>query len=121
MSESPPVPRLSEWLGSRTPPPPDPFQRWLAFAEADGAGRADEEGLTELGHAAMDRALSRPGRVRESAFELLAAGAYYTYACEFATEGGDVAAKLTQLTEELGTRFPQAYLPAEETESDGRP
>ena len=37
----------------------------------------------------LDEALARPGRVRESAFALLAADALLTYACEAAVESDD--------------------------------
>ena len=46
-------------------------------------------GLREL-----DRARTAPGRVRESAFHLLAADALLTYACEAALETGDPEAEL---------------------------
>jgi hypothetical protein len=42
-------------------------------------------------------ALSKPGRVREAAFDLLTADALLTYACEAALEGEDPAAALARL------------------------
>ena len=54
------------------------------------AGEGDDativEALLEAGASSLVRARSRPGRVRETAFELLVADALLTYACEAALE-----------------------------------
>ena len=74
------------FLASRTPPPPEALgARIAAGARGGEATRA----LTEqaLGELARSRALA--GRVRESAWHLLAADALLTYACEAALDGSD--------------------------------
>lgn len=48
--------------------------------------------------------MARPGRVRESAFELLVADALVTYACEAALESDDAVKALGRLTEVGRTR-----------------
>ncbi len=52
------------------------------------------ERITRLARTALDAARAQPGRVRESAFHLLAADALVTYACEAALEEGDPPAAL---------------------------
>ena len=52
------------------------------------------ERITRLGLAALDQARGRPGRIRDTAFQLLAADALVTYACEAALEEGDPLAAL---------------------------
>lgn len=98
-------PRLRVWLEGRRPRPPEDLStRLLDRLEASstaGAGRAvggglgadgpgtDEgtvQGLLEAARSALRSAVSRPGRVRETAFELLLADALVTYACEAALE-----------------------------------
>lgn len=98
-------PRLRVWLEGRSPRPPEDLstrllERLEASSTAD-AGRAGEgglgvdgpemdegtvEGLLEAARSALTSAVSRPGRVRETAFELLVADALVTYACEAALE-----------------------------------
>lgn len=75
---------VRSWLVRRAPEPPEPLARWLEEVELSGGdvGEALTEGaLVELG-----RARAAPGRVRTSAFHLLAADALVTYACEAALE-----------------------------------
>lgn len=65
-------------------------------------GLGDESPLAELlqgSCARLDRARARPGRVRESAFELLVADALITYACEAALESEDPTTALGSLFE----------------------
>jgi hypothetical protein len=74
------------FLASRTPPPPEALKAWLvAGARGGEAARV----LTDqaLGELAGSRAVA--GRVRESAWHLLAADALLTYACEAALDGSD--------------------------------
>lgn len=76
------------WLEARKPRPPCDLGARL---RADMTGFGEESDLAErlLGTAAaaLDAALRQPGRVRAAAFELLAADALVTYACEAALEG----------------------------------
>jgi hypothetical protein len=93
------VSSLSDWLDRRRPRPPVELERALLDAD-DGAGdggRDPTEALAERARGRLGRALGRPGRVRESAFELLAADALLTYACEAALEAPDPDAALTGL------------------------
>lgn len=76
-------------------------------AGADAAPAAAEtpaepalhERLMRAGLAALERAAARPGRVRESAFHLLAADALLTYACEAALESADPESALLRTLE----------------------
>lgn len=73
------------WLARRTPPPPRDLVPWLEGPDADGV----LETLLLRARRALAAALAAPGRVRESAFHLLAADALFTYACEAALEDAD--------------------------------
>lgn len=89
---------VSAWLSDRRPPAPQGLRRAVegALAGADD----DRALLATLDVAARDRldeARRRPGRVRESAFALLAADALVTYACEAALELEDPEAALEML------------------------
>jgi len=90
------------FLGRRVPPPPEALDRVLAERELDGM--APLEGLLREGLAELDRARRAPGRVRESAFHLLAADALLTYACEAALEADDPDACLSELVARAGER-----------------
>lgn len=75
---------------------PAEFQPWLAVDEgADGApqhedgDRAPASSLELRGFEALRRAVSTPGRNRNSAFHLLAADAYLTWAAEASLEESD--------------------------------
>lgn len=76
------------WLRDRRPEAPDDLAARVLerVREAgDGSGeRADV--LLAAARVSLREALDRPGRVRASAFELLAADAFATYACEAALE-----------------------------------
>jgi hypothetical protein len=96
---------LQAWLAGRTPRPPDA----LALSVPDGPGSVAEQ-LTDAGVAALERALGEVGE-RRGAFELLAADALLTYACERAAgprpEGGeapDPEAELLRILELLERR-----------------
>jgi hypothetical protein len=90
--------RLGGWLEGRRPPPPMALGAWLGNVELAGA---EYEQLAEVGVAALARARSRPGRVRESAFDLLAADALISYACEAALEDEDPTAALGAILERV--------------------
>lgn len=85
------------FLAARAPTPPEALGRWLEGAALDGVEPL--EGLTRAGLDALDSARATPGRVRNSAFHLLAADALLTYACEAALEEEDPARALTRLVE----------------------
>jgi hypothetical protein len=98
---------LVAWLQSRTPAPPTELRAAVDRAigaapgadDSAGGAAVDAEAATEaMSTVAMldratrlclDEALARPGRVRESAFALLAADALLTYACEAALDSDD--------------------------------
>ena len=79
------------FLALRRPPAPGALQRWLAEGPLDGEPL---EGLTRRGVAELERARSAPGRVRASAYHLLAADALLTYACEAALDAADPSAAM---------------------------
>lgn len=95
--------RLEDWLAERRPPSSVPLARWTSRAPSD-ADLPPVRALTSLGREALDAALARPGRVRESAFELLGADALITYACEAALEGDDPEASLTWILRSASAR-----------------
>jgi hypothetical protein len=87
--------QVRSWLGQRMPPPPDPLTRWLDGVDMSGDSVLDallHGGLLELG-----RARAEPGRVRRSAFHLLAADALITYGCEAALERDAPAVELRRI------------------------
>jgi hypothetical protein len=72
------------WLSSRRPAPPTALAVWLGRHEPQGLPTPGL--LAAAGLEALARVKARPGRVRESAFELLGADALLTYACEAALD-----------------------------------
>jgi len=89
---------LRAWLAGRTPAPPDAFR--LPLAEAEGDPR---ERLTDAAVAALDRALAGTGE-RGGAYDLLAADALLTYACEHAASALDPEAELLRILARIGRR-----------------
>ena len=83
------------FLATRTPPAPPPLAAWLQKLPLDGDEMS--AGLLRAGLAELDASRSTPGRVRASAFHLLAADALLTYACEAALEAGDTRAALSDI------------------------
>lgn len=83
--------RLGTWLDTRRPAVPEGLKEWLAV-NADLPLSA--EALTDLGIAALDRAEVSQRLDRHAAFQLLAADAFLTYACEAAVDEPDVASRL---------------------------
>jgi len=96
---------MEGWLGQRVPDVPDAFlPHLLRFG---GARTSSPRCLEDAGAEALARALARPGRNRESAFDLLAGDALLTYACEAQAAGeGDVGEELAAFIQRLGARFP---------------
>ena len=82
---------LDAWLEARRPPVPDALKDWLAV---DGDLPLSVAGLAELGIAALDRADVTRRLDRHAAFQLLAADAFLTYACEAATDEADAGSRL---------------------------
>lgn len=76
------------FLALRTPSPPTALGGWLAAGTLEGHAA---EGLVRQGLRELARARRSPGKVRSSAWHLLAADALLTYACEAAMESGDPA------------------------------
>ena len=82
---------LGEWLDARRPAVPDGLKGWL---EVDGNPDHSVAALTHLGIAALDRAEVSQRLDRHAAFQLLAADAFLTYACEAAVDEPAVASQL---------------------------
>lgn len=80
-----------DWLDARRPAVPDGLREWLAVEGEVPLSVAD---LADLGIAALDRAEVARRLDRHAAFELLAADAFVTYACEAAVDEPDVASEL---------------------------
>ncbi len=79
---------IEHWLARRRPEPPDELADALreSLREVGKVEGATEDALGEAGLWRLEEARMRLGRVRESAFHLLAADALITYACEAALE-----------------------------------
>jgi hypothetical protein len=93
---------LELWLQERTPKIPEAFRPGL---EVDPSETADVEGLLSRGLDSLDQALGLPGRNRDTAFHLLAADAFITYACEAATGGGNVLGDLEGVLDGIGAHY----------------
>ena len=99
---------LERWLLGRVPLLPTPFLPHLLGGEegllqSEGCSVASD--LATRGTVALGLALERPGRVREAAFQLLAADAFFTYACEAAALEEDVRSGLEGILMRSGDRF----------------
>lgn len=86
------------FLAARRPPAPAPLTAWLAKVQLPGDGAS--EALLRAGLAELDASRAVPGRVRRSAFHLLAADALLTYACEAALGSGDPRAALVEILQQ---------------------
>lgn len=84
---------LSEWMGARRPTPPMSLEPWLG----EGGAAMTREALTRRAIEALAAAEGRPGRDRAAAFDLLAADALLTYACEAALDSDAPDAELGAL------------------------
>jgi hypothetical protein len=89
---------LRGWLAGRSPPPPDALP--LPIGERSGSVT---ERLADAGAGALERALGQSGE-RRGAFELLAADALLTYACESAAAAPDPEAELLRVLERVARR-----------------
>ncbi len=83
------------WLSERTPSPPAPLAAWLDGVEL--RGDTVREALMHGGLGELALARAAPGRVRESAFHLLAADALITYACEASLGADDPTVVLAEI------------------------
>lgn len=90
------------WMAGCEPVAPAHLLARLEVEPEDGAAR--HEALASAALAALDRARGAPGRVRESAFHLLAADALLTYACEAALGANAPDAVLERLVKEAAAR-----------------
>lgn len=90
---------FDSWLAGRRPA--SPFE--LAAAVREKLSGVDERGseladtLSEAAKACLRRVQARGGRAREAAFDLLAADALVTYACEAALAADDPDAALIHI------------------------
>jgi hypothetical protein len=91
------------WLDDRKPPMPDVFRRHLHHRSGEAG---TPEGLTAAAVAEMAAALARTGENRDSAFHLLAADAYASYACEAAAGVETVEPVLIRILDSLQATEP---------------
>lgn len=82
---------LGDWLAGRRPAVPDGLKEWLAVDDNPALSVAD---LADLGIAALDQAAVSQRLDRHAAFQLLAADAFLTYACEAAVDEPGVVSRL---------------------------
>ena len=95
---------VGAWLDTRRPAAPAELRSALDLGVKGQASGSVSQGLEHATLRSLQSALARPGRVRESAFELLAADAFLTFACEAALETeAPRSALMGLLTELLGT------------------
>ncbi len=91
----------TDWLAARTPPAPDELKAWLKIPDEGtdprGAVGSVPGSLVRAGLLHLEKAVARPGRDREAAYQLLAADALITYGCEAASEADDVRGVLREV------------------------
>lgn len=95
---------LLNWLDVRNPEAPADLRRRVEEAVASSGSAPAVEALVRAGRERLEAAVARPGRVRESAFDLLVADALVTYACEAALEADRPEEALRDLAEVGRTR-----------------
>lgn len=92
---------IRAWLDGRRPEAPAELRTAIEDA-VGGASSGSMQDVLDLGtQGSLASALARPGRVRESAFHLLAADALLTYACEAALESEEPGPALTAILDGL--------------------
>jgi len=79
---------VEAWLDEREPQPPEALSERM-IPLLTGPGGDLSERFCAVACDAADRVYANPGRVRESALDLLVADALLTYACEAALERED--------------------------------
>ena len=77
---------LKAWISARRPASPVELGPWI---NASRVTAVSAFGLTNIACDALEQARLSPGRVRNSAFQLLTADALITYACESALDAED--------------------------------
>ena len=77
---------LKAWISARRPVSPVELGPRI---DASGVTAVSVVGLTKIACDALEQARLSPGRVRNSAFQLLTADALITYACELALDSED--------------------------------
>jgi hypothetical protein len=87
---------LRAWLATRSPAPPDVLPLQVPAGAGDPVDRLVQSGL-----GALERALAGTGE-RGGAYDLLAADALLTYACEAAAAESDPEAALLRIVERAG-------------------
>lgn len=87
----------SDWMAAREPRAPGELAEACASVDLTGGAESRAMALRDAAAHRLACSLARPGRVRESAFDLLVADALVTYACESALEAGDVEAALEDI------------------------
>jgi len=92
---------VGAWLDARRPEAPAELRSALDTGVREYESGSVSKVFRGAALRSLDSALARPGRVRESAFELLAADALLTFACEAALESEDPCSGLTVLLTEL--------------------
>jgi hypothetical protein len=86
---------LRRWLEDRTPAPPEALALSVPPVEGDPAELSTREGMRLLA-----RAVAGEGE-RRGAYDLLAADALLTYACEAAARAADPEAALLRILENV--------------------
>ena len=98
----------TDWIAARTPPAPPELKVWLKIPddgpESAGAGLPMSALLLRAGLVHLEEAEARPDRNREAAYQLLAADALITYACEAASEAADVGGVLREILHQVWLR-----------------
>ena len=96
-----------DWVATRTPPAPDELKVWLKIpgdnSDPDGGVASVPECLLRAGLLHLEKAVGRPGRDREAAYQLLAADALVTYGCEAASEAANVRGVLREVLGRVST------------------
>ena len=77
---------LKTWISQRRAVSPLELGSWIDASEVTAVSAS---GLTKIACDALGQARLSPGRVRNSAFQLLTADALLTYACELALDTED--------------------------------
>ena len=92
---------IRAWLDGRRPEAPAELRTAIEDA-VQGASSGSMQDVLERGtQRCLASALARPGRIRESAFDLLSADGLLTYACEAALESEEPGAALTAILDGL--------------------
>jgi hypothetical protein len=98
---------VREWIQAQRPGVPAELAEWLETALGGAhAPSPSPEDLTEAGVRALSSARAVPGKVRQSAFDLLTADALLTHAAQAAAGAPDPESALTRILEALAAPSP---------------